>query len=227
MACSSHTASLYHAQIWCPRAELWAAKPVRETFAVVSTQGPKKTLETARWTEGGAFVDWESHFMFSYFCVSRTLVTGGCDRCIKRGGPGRCLTAQRTGFASLPHSRTIILWEAEARQVASALKHLLASSMGMSHRGRGLPFTSPDAGVSWQTLPGSGTNGLFILPPCSSHSFLTRLAQIPATCLQGSKTLRRPDSHFCQQSLCPQCPAIPVSSMCTHLTLSGIFLLEM
>lgn len=71
-------------------------------------------------------------------------------------------------LAPLPHCHTVALQEAEARQVARTSKHLLAASMGTSHSvadGGGFPSMFPHAGVSWQTLPGSRTNGLFILPP--------------------------------------------------------------
>lgn len=110
---------------------------------------------------------------FSYFYkdISRTLATGNCGEW-REGQTWRCFPAalKVQASATLPHCHTVGLQKAEARQGARALKHLLAASMGTSHsvaHAGGLPSMSPHAGVSWQTLPGSRTNGLFILPPWS------------------------------------------------------------
>lgn len=128
------------------------------------------------------------------------------------------------GFESLPPFYIIRRQEVEARQVARAQKHLLASSMGMSHgavhRG-GFPLTSPHSGVAWQTLPGSRTNGLFILPPWSCPLLPAPLAQIPATRLQDRKTLHRPPRviHAISYSVPGALPSLwAASSMWTSLS---------
>lgn len=147
--------------------------------------------------------------MFSYFYVSRTLVTGSCDRYVKRADLGG---ASQHDCALLPHSRIIVLREVEARQVASALKHLLASSMGMSHRvahGGGFLLRSHMLVYLGRICQETGPMASLFSLSGVAYSFLPRLAQIPATCLQGSETLHRPGSHSHKQLLCqvPCCPS--------------------
>lgn len=117
--------------------------------------------------------------------------------------------------------------------MARAQKHLLASSMGMSHgavhRG-GFPLTSPHSGVAWQTLPGSRTNGLFILPPWSCPLLPAPFGTDTCNTSAGQEDpAQAPESHSCNQLLCPWCAAIPVGSILyvdkpLWLTLLGIFL---
>lgn len=40
------------------------------------------------WAGEGVFVDLKSHLTLGYFCASRILVTGNCDRYIKGDRPG-------------------------------------------------------------------------------------------------------------------------------------------
>lgn len=83
----------------------------------------------------------------------------------------------------------------------------------------GLPLTSPYAGVAWQTLPGSRTNGLFILPPwscpllpapfgtdtCNASAGQGDPAQAPRESFMQAVTLSPVPCHPCgQHPLCGQ-----------------------
>lgn len=171
------------------------------------------------------------HFYKNLVTLIRCFQTSGPWKLwdIKRNRLGRCFPAQLTGLCLC---RMAALQEAEDRQVAGAPKHLLAASMGTSHKkahGGGFLSHSHMLVCTGRLCQEAGLMASLFSLPGAAHSFLALLAQVPATCLQGSETLHVPLTVIRASSYSVRYTAIHLGSVLyvdrpPWPTLFGIFL---